>query len=148
MNERARPGGRSEEVRRRVAAACLSLLAEGNTELRPVDVAARAVISRATVYRWWPTTEALVDETMRAHVGARLDPPDAGSWAKDVRKYMAQLAAFFADPVEVALNAVMAQGRHSAQDEHACRGGGRRDRLEAPYSCSGLCGRHAPLSVC
>jgi AcrR family transcriptional regulator len=104
-------------VRRRVADACLSLLAEGNTELRPVDVAARAVVSRATVYRWWPTTEALVNEAMHVHVGARLDPPDTGSWAKDVRKYMTQLAAFFADPTEVALNAVMAQGRNTAQDE-------------------------------
>src|SRR5262249_22261565 len=109
--ERVRAGGRSDEVRRRVAAACLELLAEGAVELGPSEVARRAGVSRATLHRWWPTTADLLHEALAHHTRA-LEAPDTGSWAGDLRAFARRLAAFFADPVEVGQNAVMASGAH------------------------------------
>lgn len=110
MGERVRAGGRSEQVRRRVAEASLALLAEGRTDFGPADVAARSGVSRATIYRWWPAKTDLLREALAMHTGRRLDPPDTGSWHDDLRALAGKLAAFFGDPVEVAQNAIMASG--------------------------------------
>lgn len=115
MRGRVRAGGRSERVRRRVAEATLGLLGEGRADFGPAEVAARAGVSRATLHRWWPTKADLVREALTQHTG-RLDPPDTGSWEGDLRALVAQLAAFFADPVEVSQNAIMASGRHPDYD--------------------------------
>jgi len=115
--ERQRGGGRSEQVRRSVARACLALLAEGDVDLRPSDVAARSGVSRATIYRWWPTTADLVREALTEHTADRLDPPDTGTWEGDLRALVSMLAEFFSDPTEVACNAVMASGLHREYDE-------------------------------
>lgn len=109
--ERVRAGGRSEQVRQAVARACLDLLADGQVDLAPVEVARRAGVSRATVYRWWPSKADLLREALTLHTRV-LDPPDTGSWPEDVHALAAQLAAFFSDPVEVSQNAIMASGAH------------------------------------
>jgi AcrR family transcriptional regulator len=113
--KRVRAGGRSERIRRQVAQATLDLLGEGRADLGPAEVAARAGISRATLHRWWPAKADLVREALAEHT-RRLDPPDTGSWEGDLRALVAQLAAFFADPVEVSQNAIMASGRHPDYD--------------------------------
>ena len=94
-----------------VAHACLSLLAEGNAGFGPVDVAARSSVSRATLHRWWPSETLLLREALRVHTGG-LVVPDTGSWADDVRAMAHTCARFYADPVEVSLNAIMASGDH------------------------------------
>src|SRR4051794_2877679 len=109
-SERIRAGGRSERVRQQVGQACLALLADGQTDFGPADVALRSGVSRATVYRWWPTKADLLREGLAVHTGRRLDPPDTGSWQGDLRALARQLAAFFSDPVELALDAIMASG--------------------------------------
>src|SRR6476661_6616837 len=109
-NARVRSGGRSRRVRRQVGEACLALLGEGRTDFGPADVALRSGVSRATVYRWWPTKTDLLREGLAVHTGRRLDPPDTGSWQGDLRALARQLAAFFSDPVEFAQNAIMASG--------------------------------------
>jgi AcrR family transcriptional regulator len=106
-----RTGGRSEEVRRRVAQACLDLLAEGVADLGPVEVARRSGVSRATLHRWWPTRSDLLRAGLELHA-RDLAAPDTGSWERDLRRFARRLAEFFADPVEVTQNAVMASGAH------------------------------------
>jgi AcrR family transcriptional regulator len=108
---RVRAGGRSERVRRHVARACLDLLAEDQLDLGPVEVAQRAGVSRATIHRWWPTKEELLREALTLHTSV-LDVPDTGTWAGDLRALATELAAFFSDPTEVSLNAIMASGTH------------------------------------
>jgi AcrR family transcriptional regulator len=108
---RTRPGGRSEAVRQRVAGACLELLAEGQADFGPVEVARRSGVSRATIHRWWPTRADLLREALTLHTRS-LVVPDTGSWAGDVAAFARNLAAFFADPVEVAQNTLMASGAH------------------------------------
>jgi AcrR family transcriptional regulator len=110
MVGRVRAGGRSERTRQKVGQACLALLAQGRTALSPADVAARAGVSRATVYRWWPTKTDLLREGLAAHTGRRIDPPDTGTWRDDLHALAHRLTAFFSDPAEVAMSAVMATG--------------------------------------
>ena len=110
--QRVRAGGRSEAVRRRVAQACLDLLGEGDAGFGPVEVARRAGVSRATLHRWWPTKADLLREALALHTRDIAAAVDTGSWEGDVRALAHRLAAFFADPVEVTQNALMASGAH------------------------------------
>lgn len=111
LDRRQRPGGRSEDVRRRVATACLALLGEGAVDLGPVEVSCRAGVSRATLHRWWPTRADLLREALAEHTRT-LAVPDTGRWTDDVHQFALDLATFFADPVEVGQNVLMASGRH------------------------------------
>lgn len=105
--ERVRTGGRSERVRRAVAQAVLDLLAERVVDFGPSEVAARADLNRKTIYRWWPTFADLVREGLSAH-SSTVEVPDTGSWERDIRELAHRLATFFASPVEVATNAIIA----------------------------------------
>lgn len=87
------------------------MLAEGRVDLAPGEVAERSGVSRSTIYRWWPTATDLLREALAAHT-RRLDVPDTGSWSSDVYALIAQLTAFFSDPIERAQNSVMASGLH------------------------------------
>ncbi|MEZ4331873.1 MAG: TetR/AcrR family transcriptional regulator C-terminal ligand-binding domain-containing protein [Myxococcota bacterium] len=97
-------------MREAVARACLALLVEGDLELAPATVAERSGVSRKTIYRWWPTRTELLHDALGFHT-RRLEPPDTGSWAGDVRALVEQLAAFLSDPIERAQNAILASGR-------------------------------------
>jgi AcrR family transcriptional regulator len=116
---RRRAGGRSERIRQQVARACLDLLGEGRVDFGPTDVAARSGVTRATIHRWWPTKPDLLREALAEHTGTRLDPPDTGTWAGDLDELARRMAAFFADPVEVSQNAIMASGQHPEYDDLA-----------------------------
>lgn len=96
-------------MREAVARACLELLVEGELDLAPAIVAERSGVSRKTIYRWWPTRTDLLHNALAFHT-RRLEPPDTGSWAGDVRALVDQLAAFLSDPIERAQNSIMASG--------------------------------------
>lgn len=102
-----RPGGRTERVRRAVAEAVLQLLTEGARDFGVAEVALRAGVHRSTVHRRWPTRADLIAEALTLHT-SRLHIPDTGSFEKDMRELTAALAAFFAGPVELAMNSAMA----------------------------------------
>jgi AcrR family transcriptional regulator len=60
--ENPRPSGRprSEKARRAILAAAIDLLlAQGLHAMSMDDVARRAGVSKATIYRWWPSKERL-----------------------------------------------------------------------------------------
>jgi AcrR family transcriptional regulator len=113
--QRIRSGGRSERVRRAVAQACLDLLAGGEIDFGHQEVAEKAGVSKATVYRWWPARADLLREALREHT-ARLEIPDTGSWEGDVEALADNLATFFSDPVELGVNAIMAGRSHLELD--------------------------------
>jgi AcrR family transcriptional regulator len=115
--KRVRPGGRSERVRESVLLACLELLTEGVVELPVAEVAERSGVNRATVYRWWPTPTALLNDALMFYAGPHLEAPDTGTWAGDVRTLMKQIAALLDEPVERALIATMATRRYPAFNE-------------------------------
>jgi AcrR family transcriptional regulator len=100
-----------------VLQACLELLTEGVVELPVAEVAERSGVNRATVYRWWPTQTALLNDALSFHTRHRTEAPDTGTWAGDVRALMTQIAALLDEPVERALIATMATRRYPAFNE-------------------------------
>ncbi|WP_420880425.1 TetR/AcrR family transcriptional regulator C-terminal ligand-binding domain-containing protein [Rhodococcus sp. (in: high G+C Gram-positive bacteria)] len=98
-------------MRRAVGEACLGFLAEGRLDFTTVEVAARAGVSRKTIYRWWPTHNDLLVEAVSMHV-RQVNPPDTGSWATDVRAFAEMIAEYADSPVEVACASLMASRRY------------------------------------
>jgi AcrR family transcriptional regulator len=107
---RGRP--RSEKARRAVLDAAAGLLLERGLPAVSMDaVAERAGVSKATIYRWWPTKETLaLDALYTEWAAAAPDPRDTGSlrgdllallrpWAKLVgsRPYARVIAALVAE---------------------------------------------------
>jgi AcrR family transcriptional regulator len=81
---RGRP--RSEKARQAIlAAAAELLLARGLSAVSMDAVAQQAGVSKATIYRWWPTKETLaLDALYTEWAGARPSPRDTGSLRGDL----------------------------------------------------------------
>jgi AcrR family transcriptional regulator len=58
-------------------------------------VAMRAGVHRGTVYRHWPTRQALIVAAVAEWHSNRLDAPDTGSWAGDVRALAQSMATLY-----------------------------------------------------
>ncbi len=85
----------------------LELLTIGDTELTVAAIAEKAGVHRATVYRRWPTVGDLLREALTVHT-ATLRIRDTGQWERDLRRLVDDLAGFFSDPAELAMNVAMA----------------------------------------
>jgi AcrR family transcriptional regulator len=81
---RGRP--RSERAHKAVLEAAAELLLERGLSAVSMDaVAERAGVSKATIYRWWPTKETLaLDALYTEWAAAAPDPPDTGSLRGDL----------------------------------------------------------------
>jgi AcrR family transcriptional regulator len=93
-----RPPGRprSEESRQAILRSTLKLLQEtGFPQLSIEAIAADADVSKATVYRWWPTKAALVADAFSASADEELRFPDTGSVRKDMTLQMRQVVRVF-----------------------------------------------------
>lgn len=131
---RGRP--RSESAREAILTAAAELLLEHGLDAVSMDaLAERAGVSKATIYRWWPTKEALaLDALYTAWAGPELAAPDTGSlrgdllallrpWVRRVkaRPYARVLGSFIAkahsDPAFAAeyLARVVSPRRHIAR---------------------------------
>lgn len=81
---RGRP--RSERAKAAILAAASEILeAEGLREMSVDAVAARAGVSKATIYRWWDSKADLALDTFLNDARRELAPPDTGSFARDLR---------------------------------------------------------------
>jgi AcrR family transcriptional regulator len=82
--QRGRP--RSEKAQRAILAAAAGLLLErGLAEVSMDAVAERAGVSKATIYRWWPTKETLALDALYARwADAAPVPRDTGSLRSDL----------------------------------------------------------------
>ncbi len=82
---KARPGGRAERVRIAVMSAVMAELFEvGFARLRVESVAKRAGVHKTTVYRRWPSREALVADALRSEFDAAVPVPDTGNLRGDL----------------------------------------------------------------
>ncbi len=63
----------------------------GYIDLTIEEVAARAAVGKATVYRWWPNKAALVADAFAFGATQKLHFPDTGSLVNDVTQQMQQL---------------------------------------------------------
>jgi AcrR family transcriptional regulator len=80
---RGRP--RSERARRAILAAAADLvLDQGVARMSMASVAERAGVSKATIYRWWPSKEMLALEALLDWTVGGDSPPDTGNLRDDV----------------------------------------------------------------
>jgi len=87
---------RSEESRQSILQSTLKLLKEtGFPQLSIEAIAADADVSKATVYRWWPTKAALVADAFSASADEELRFPDTGSVRKDMSLQMRRVVRVF-----------------------------------------------------
>src|SRR5690348_7594397 len=86
-----RPPGRprSEKARLAILRATLKLLSEGGfTNFTIEEVADRAEVGKATVYRWWPDKGALIADAFAGSATPHLRFPDTGSVYTDMSRQM------------------------------------------------------------
>jgi AcrR family transcriptional regulator len=87
---------RSEQARVAILRSTLKLLGEnGFSDLTIEDVAARAGVGKATVYRWWPNKAVLIADAFASSTTRKLHFPDTGSVHTDVSQQMRQLIKIF-----------------------------------------------------
>ena len=97
-NGEKRPPGRprSEESRQAILRSTLKLLKEtGFPQLSIEAIAADADVSKATVYRWWPTKAALVADAFSASADEELRFPNTGSVRRDISLQMRRVVRVF-----------------------------------------------------
>jgi AcrR family transcriptional regulator len=97
-NGEKRPPGRprSQESRQAILQSTLKLLTvTGFPQLSIEAIASDADVSKATVYRWWPTKAALVADAFSDSASAELRFPDTGSVQKDIDLQMRQVIRVF-----------------------------------------------------
>ena len=109
-----RPPGRprSEEARLSILRTTLEVLSEtGFSNLTIEEIAARAGVGKATVYRWWPDKAALVADAFAGSTVSNLHFPDTGSVETDMSQQMRQLIKVFRGPKGRIVSAILAAGQ-------------------------------------
>lgn len=99
-NRRRRPGRpRSEASRRAVLEAVSELVATRTpARLRIADIAQRAGVGKATIYRWWDSRAELLLEVLRESTVSTLAVPDDATTEEALAIQLQALQALLADP--------------------------------------------------
>ncbi|MEU5437564.1 TetR/AcrR family transcriptional regulator [Streptomyces sp. NPDC020719] len=94
------PQRRSERSRRAILSAALELCAEnGYGKVTVEGVAARAGVSKKTIYRWWPTKGAVLLEAVVEGVVSASPLPDTGDIDADMVAHVTSVMRLFTSPV-------------------------------------------------
>ncbi|HVZ18932.1 MAG TPA: TetR/AcrR family transcriptional regulator, partial [Terriglobales bacterium] len=110
----SRPPGRprSDEARKAILVSTLDLLEEvGFSSLCIEGIAARAGVSKATVYRWWKNKAELVVEAFLSMVGPELRFNTDEPLEDALRSQMHRLAKIFSSSVGTVIAAVIGAGQ-------------------------------------
>ncbi|TMR96821.1 TetR/AcrR family transcriptional regulator [Nonomuraea basaltis] len=106
---RRRPGGRSARVRRALFDATIEVLHQhGASGLTVREVATRAGVNEASVYRRFGTRENLMIEALLSHSEQLLPIPDTGSLHGDLVAFATEISAYVTSPLGSALLRVLA----------------------------------------
>lgn len=109
-----RPPGRprSEQARQAILRSTLKILGEsGFSDFTIEDVAERASVGKATVYRWWPNKGALIADAFASSTTRKLHFPDTGCIDDDMSRQMRQLIKVFRSPRGRIVSAILAAGQ-------------------------------------
>jgi AcrR family transcriptional regulator len=113
-------GARSARVHEQVLVATAALLDEGGCAAATVDaISARSGVSKATIYKHWPSRNAIAAKAFGRMMASDAPLPDTGTTVGDLTEMVRRVSAFYASP----------RGRTFAQLIAACV----RDPAGAPY---------------
>ncbi|MEL7976355.1 TetR/AcrR family transcriptional regulator [Isoptericola sp. F-RaC21] len=101
-----RPGGprRAHDIFQ----AALDLLVERGYEgLAMEAVASRSGVNKTTLYRWWPSKDALLAAALTDSDALSLSVPDTGSLRGDLRALTGRIAELLTDPVTAPIAAAL-----------------------------------------
>ncbi|MEY9964371.1 AcrR family transcriptional regulator [Streptacidiphilus sp. MAP12-16] len=92
-----RPGRpRSERARQAVIQAASELLDEVGLRATTADrIAARSGVSKATIYKWWPSKYAVAVDAFLSEMAGTAPAPDTGSAREDFRLTLRGLMRFY-----------------------------------------------------
>jgi AcrR family transcriptional regulator len=108
---RARPGGRSAEVRARVFEAVRDALQCGDPGALTIDeVARRSGVHKATIYRRWLSTGGLVADLLTALTPVDTPLPDTGDLRADLLDVATRVAGTVASPMSQAMLPLITAG--------------------------------------
>lgn len=131
------PLGRPRDARadRAIVVATLELIAAaGVNDFRMEDVAARAGVGKAAIYRRYASKDELVTAAVAALV-SEITVPDTGSTREDLLALMRDAVAVYSDPLHAGVMSSLAGAmRHQPELARAVREGflaGRREALRA-----------------
>jgi AcrR family transcriptional regulator len=87
---------RSERARRAILSAALELCREqGLAKTTMEEIAKRAGVGKQTIYRWWGSKAAVVEEALNEQVGSATSFPDTGDLRADLYTQMSSVASLF-----------------------------------------------------
>ncbi|QRP48387.1 TetR/AcrR family transcriptional regulator [Amycolatopsis sp. FDAARGOS 1241] len=90
---------RSARAHETALAAARALLAEGGLPAATVDaISARSGVSKATLYKHWPSRTALAAEAFGREMADAIPLPDTGDPRADVVEQVRRVSAFYAGP--------------------------------------------------
>ncbi|GAA3374151.1 TetR/AcrR family transcriptional regulator [Streptomyces sannanensis] len=93
------PQRRSEKSHQAILAAALGLCAEkGYARVTVEAIAARAGVSKKTIYRWWPSKGAVLLEAVADAVVTHTPFPDTGDLATDLHTHMSGIVKLLSSP--------------------------------------------------
>lgn len=99
-------GARSDRLHAEVIAATQELLREGGLPAATVDaIGQRSGVSKATIYKHWPTRTAVAAKAFGRMMAEALPLPDTGTTRGDLTEQVRRVSAFYASD----LGAVFAQ---------------------------------------
>jgi AcrR family transcriptional regulator len=104
---------RSERSRSAILAATQELIASvGYDNMSIESIAAKAGVGKQTIYRWWPSKAALVLDMWAPAVHSRIEFPDTGDLAADLKTQLRLVIDLSRDPdFEPSLRALIAESQ-------------------------------------
>lgn len=99
-------------MRKAVADAVLHLIETNGLNFTAQDVAKASGVHRTTIYRRWPTREALLAEALGEHT-SKIHLEMSGNWREDLLAMAQSLLAFLSSPMERAMNSLLAFSEHA-----------------------------------
>jgi AcrR family transcriptional regulator len=106
----------------------------GFSKLTIEEIADRARVGKATVYRWWPNKGALIADAFASSTVGQLHFPDTGSVDTDMSQQMRQLIKVFSSPRGRIVSAILAAGQSDQSLISAFRGRFLKPRRREAYT--------------
>jgi AcrR family transcriptional regulator len=90
---------RSARVHAAVLAATRTLLDEGGLPAATVDaISERSGVSKATIYKHWPSRTAVAAEAFGGQMADAIPPPETGDSVEDLIKHFRRVSVFYGGP--------------------------------------------------